>query len=133
MDTVKWLGARRRARRQLTVAQARQALVSLPDVRWRDPESEEETRTQLQEIATIVGRALRRVRASSDEARALKYAQARLTAFLVGWDDPSLIAPTHLAPMYQSLAEALRDLSTRLATNENADSPVNLDDPVPRT
>ncbi|MBE8523045.1 hypothetical protein ILP97_37080 [Amycolatopsis sp. H6(2020)] len=84
-------------------------------------------------MATIVDRALRRVHASSDEARALKYAQARLTAFLVGWGDPGLIAPTHLASMYQSLTDALRDLSVRLATNENADPPVDPDDPVPRT
>ncbi|MGW5742085.1 hypothetical protein [Amycolatopsis sp. NPDC003861] len=133
MDTVKWPWARRRARRELAFVQARQALVSLPDVRWRDPESEEQARTQLQEIATIVGRALVRVHASSDEARALKYAQARLTAFLVGWDDPRLIAPPHVAPMYKSLTRALRDLSARLATSKNADPPVDPDEPVPRT
>lgn len=133
MDTVKRPGARRRARRQLTVVQAQQALASLPDVRWRDPESEEQARTQLQETAAIVGRALRRVHAASDEARALKYAQARLTAFLVGWDDPRLIAPTHITPMYESLTRALRDLSARLATSKNADPPVDPDEPVPRT
>jgi hypothetical protein len=133
VDTVKWPGTRRRARRELTVVQARRALVSLPDVQWRDPESEEQARTQLQEIAKIVDRALRQVPVSSEEARALKYAQARLTAFLVGWDDPGLIAPTQLAPMYQSLTDALRDLSVRLATKENADPPVDPDEPVPRT
>ncbi|MFB9686111.1 hypothetical protein [Amycolatopsis plumensis] len=133
MDTVKWPGAQRCARRQLTIVHARQALVSLPDVRWHDPESEEQARTQLQEIGAIVDRALRRVHASSDEAQALKYAQARLTAFLVGWGDPDLIAPTHLAPMYRSLTDALRALSVRLATNGNADPPVDPDDPVPRT
>ncbi|GHG29904.1 hypothetical protein GCM10017567_57100 [Amycolatopsis bullii] len=126
---MKWPGARR----QLTIADARQALVSLPDVRWHDPESEEQARTQLQEIGAIVDRALRRVHASSDEARALKYAQARLTAFLAGWGDPDLIAPTHLAPMYQSLIDALRALSLRLATNGNADPPGDPDDPVSRT
>lgn len=88
---------------------------------------------QLQEIAAIVDRALRDVQASSAEARALKYAQARLTAFLVGWRDPGLIAPAHLAPMYQSLTDALRNLSLRLTSNGDADPPVNPDDPVPRT
>ncbi|MFF1612232.1 hypothetical protein ACFVYA_31000 [Amycolatopsis sp. NPDC058278] len=104
----------------------------MPDVHWRDPESEEQARTQLQEVAAIVEQALRRVHASSEEARALKYAQARLTAFLEGWDDPGLIAPIHLVAMYQSLKAALRTLSLRLATNENADPPTNPDDPVPR-
>ena len=45
---------------------------------------------QLQNAGAIVDRALRRVRASSETARALKYAQARLMAFLEGWDDPGL-------------------------------------------
>ena len=129
---MKWPWARRRARRELTLVQARQALVSLPDVRWRDPESEEEARTQLQEVATIVEQALRQFHASSEEARALTYAQARLTAFLVGWDDPGLIAPIHLVPMYQSLKAALRTLSLRLAPNENVDPPPGPDDPVPQ-
>ncbi|WP_328617223.1 hypothetical protein OHS18_13355 [Amycolatopsis sp. NBC_00355] len=132
MDAVISPWARRRARRRLAVLQARQALVALPEIRWRDDTSEEQARVQLQNVAAIIGRALRRVRASSEEARALKYAQARLTAFLEGWDDPGLITPIHLVPMYQSLEAALRTLSLRLETAENLDPPEDPDEPIPR-
>ncbi|SFW74700.1 hypothetical protein [Amycolatopsis australiensis] len=48
VDNVRWPGARRHGRPRLTVAEARQALVSLPRVRWHDPQSKEQARTQLQ-------------------------------------------------------------------------------------
>ena len=128
---MKWPGARRRARRQLTLVHAREALVSLPDVRWRDPESEEVAYAELQKVAAIVDRALRHVPVSSEQARALKYAQARLTAFQEGWNDPGLIAPIHLDPMYQSLKAALQTLSRRLETHDNTDPPAEPADPVP--
>jgi hypothetical protein len=133
VDTVKWPWARRHARRQLTIVHTRQALISLPDIQWRDPESEAQARTQLHEVASIVDRALRHVPVSSEEARALKYAQARLTAFLEGWNDPGLIAPIHLDPMYRSLKAALRTLSLRLVTTDNADPPAEPDDPAPQS
>ncbi|MEA5367196.1 hypothetical protein VA596_47250 [Amycolatopsis sp., V23-08] len=117
----------------MAVLQARQALAGLPEIRWRDNTSEQQGRMQLEEVAAIIGRALRRVRASSDEARALKYAQARLTAFLQGWGDPGLIATIHVVPMYQSLQAALRTLSLRLETAENADPPEEPDEPTPRS
>jgi hypothetical protein len=131
VDTVKWPGARRRARRHLTLVDAREALVSLPNVHWRDPESEEEAYAELQKVAEIIDRALRHVPVSSEQARALKYAQARLTAFLEGWNDPGLIAPIHLDPMYQSLKAALQTLSRRLETGDNADPPAEPADPIP--
>jgi len=111
---------RRRERQRLAVMQARHALVSLPNVRWHDHDSEQQAHARVQDIAVTVDRALRRVRTSSDHARVLKYAQAKLTAFLQGWDDAELIAPIHLPEMYQGLVAALRAHSLRLAADESA-------------
>lgn len=123
--------ARRRAQRQLAIVRARQVLVSLPDIDWHDPQSEEQGRQQLYNVAAIVDRALGGVRAGSDEARALKYAQAWLTAWLQGWGDPALIPATHAAQMYERLVAAMRTISLRLASDGDADPPPNPDDPKP--
>ncbi len=128
---MKW--ARRRARRQLAIVHARQALASLPDIRWRDAQSEEQARQRLHDVAANIDRALRRARAGSDEARALKYAQAWLTAWLQGWGDPDLIPPPHAAPMYQRLVAAMRAVSDRLAPQRDTGPPQDPDKSVPRT
>jgi hypothetical protein len=127
------LGVRRRERQRLAVMQARHALVSLPNVRWHDHESQQQAHARLQDIAATVDRALRQVRTSSDRTLALKYAQARLTAFLQGWDDAHLIAPIHRPEMYQSLVTALHTLSLRLAADGSAAPVRELDEPVPRS
>ncbi len=109
---------RRRERRRFAVIQAQHALVSLPNVRWHDDDSEDDAHDRLQRITATVDRALRRVR-SSDDALALKYAHARLAAFLRGWDDAELLPPTDLPEMYQSLVTSLHTLAVRLAAEEN--------------
>jgi len=110
------LRVRRRKRQRIAVMQARHALVSLPN--WHDHDSEQQAHARVQDIAATVDRALRRVRTSSDHARVLKYAQARLTAFPQGWDDAELNATIHVPEMYQSLVTALHTLSPRLAAQE---------------
>ncbi|MEV6639703.1 hypothetical protein [Amycolatopsis sp. NPDC051371] len=110
---------RRRERRRIAVIQARHALVSLPNVRWHDRDSEHHARTRLQDIAATVDRALPRLHSASDHALALKYAHARLTAFLQGWDDAELLTPIDLPEMYQSLVSALHTLALRLEAEEN--------------
>jgi hypothetical protein len=133
-DVVKALWAScRRARRQLAIQQARHALAALPEIRWHDADSEEQARETLQEIQATVDGALRRVRAWSDEARTLKHAQARLTAWLQAWGDPRLLPPTHVVPMYQGLVVAMRTLATRLTPHDNTDPPPELHEPVPRS
>ncbi|MFI5593623.1 hypothetical protein ACIA5G_51965 [Amycolatopsis sp. NPDC051758] len=109
---------RRRERRRLAVIRARNALVSLPTVSWGHHDSEDHAHALLQGIAETVDRALRRI-GNSDDALALKYAHARLTAFLRGWDDAELLAPIDLPEMYQSLVTALHTLALRLAAAEN--------------
>lgn len=118
-------------RRQVAIAQARQALLSLPVIRWREPQSEEQARQRLHDVAASIDRALGRVRAGSDEARVLKYAQAWLTAWLQGWEDPALLPPAHAAPMYQRLVDAMRAASNRLAPERDADPPQDPGEPVP--
>ncbi len=108
----------RRERRRLAVLQARHELVSLPHVRWQNEVSECRAHARLQVIAATVDRALRRLQSSSADALAFKYAHARLTAFLQGWGDADLIAPTELPEMYQSLVTALHKLARRLAEED---------------
>lgn len=108
----------RRERRRLTVLRARHALVWLPQVDWHNDDSEYRAQARLQEIAATVDRALRCLHASSAHALALKYAHARLTAFLQGWDDAELIAPIELPEMYRSLITALHTLARRLAEED---------------
>ncbi|MCR6488340.1 hypothetical protein M8542_36470 [Amycolatopsis sp. OK19-0408] len=110
---------RRRERRRLAVIRARHALVSLPTVCWRDDSSEYLARVRLQEITATVDRALRLLHGSSDSTLALKYADARLTGFLQGWNDPELIAPNELPEMYQGLIAALHSLALRLAAEKD--------------
>jgi hypothetical protein len=54
-----------------------------------------------------------------------------MTAWLQGWDDPALIPSPHAAPMYERLVAAMRTISLRLASGEDADPPPNPDDPEP--
>jgi hypothetical protein len=129
VDAVRSPWARRRAQQQLVIVRARQALVSLPDIHWHDPQSEEQARQQLYNVAAEVDRALGGVRAGSDEARALKYAQAWLTAWLQGSEDPALIPAAHAAPMYERLVAAMHTISLRLTSDGDADPPPNPDGP----
>ncbi len=124
--------ARRRARRQLAIVRARQALADLPHIDWHNPESEENARQKLHDIAAAIDGALRTVRASSEEARALKYAQAWLTAWLQGWGHPNLIPATHAASMYQRLVDAIHTASRRLAPDEHTETPPGPDEPPTR-
>ncbi len=127
------LWKRRRKRQRDAIERAQQALASPPEIGWHDEKSEALARERLQAIASIVDRALQRVSGSSDEARALKYAQVRLTAWLQGWGDPELIPPTHVFRMYEDLKVALRALSARLVPDNNPDAPRNPDEPPPRS
>ncbi|MET8848565.1 hypothetical protein [Amycolatopsis sp. NPDC004625] len=128
---MKLLVARRRARRQLAIVKARQALVALPDIDWHNTDSEQHARQDLHDAAAAVDRALKEVRASSAEGQALKYAQAWMTAWLQGWGDPNLIPSTHAAPMYQRLVDAMHTVSLRLAPHGHADPP-DSDEPPPQ-
>jgi type VI protein secretion system component VasF len=133
VDAVKPPWVRRRARRQLAIIQARQALVSLPDISWRDAQSEEQARQRLHDVAATVTRALRWVRASSDEARALKYAQTWLTTWLQGWGDPDLIPTANAASMYERLVSAMRTISIRLKQEGETGPSEEPEEPVPRS
>ncbi|MFJ9782586.1 hypothetical protein ACIRSS_23595 [Amycolatopsis sp. NPDC101161] len=121
--------ARRRARQQLAIVRARQALADLPDIDWHNPESEEKAHQKLHDVAAAVDGALGAVRASSEEARALKYAQAWMTAWLQGWGHPNLIPATHAASMYQRLVTAMHAASLRLAPDGHAETPPDPDNP----
>ncbi|QKV74166.1 hypothetical protein [Amycolatopsis sp. Hca4] len=121
--------SRRRARRHLAIVRARQALADLPDIDWHNPESEGKARQKLHDVAAAIDDALRAVRASSDEARALKYAQAWITAWLRGWEDPNLIPSTHAASMYQRLVDAMHTASLRLEPGGHPDPPPDRDEP----
>lgn len=123
VDAMKLLGARRRARQQLAILRARQALTALPDIDWHDTHSEQHARQKLHDAAAVIDRALKEVRTSSAEGRALKYAQAWMTAWLQGWGDPNLIPSTHAAPMYQRLVDAMHAVSLRLAPDGHSDPP----------
>lgn len=123
--------ARKRERGRLAIARARAALVTLPDIEWHHPDSEEQAREKLHNIAADIDRALKEIRASSDEAHALKHAQTWMTAWLQGWGDPNLIPPTHAASMYQRLVDVMSAASLRLAPDEHPDPPPDPDDPVP--
>ncbi|MET8997147.1 hypothetical protein [Amycolatopsis sp. NPDC004169] len=124
--------AQRRARRQLAIVRARQALADLPDIDWHNPASEEKARQKLHDVAAAIGDALRAVRASSEEAHALKYAQAWMTAWLHGWEDPHLIPSTHAASMYQRLVDAMHTASLQLEPGGHPDPPPDRDEPPTR-
>ncbi|MGW5743714.1 hypothetical protein [Amycolatopsis sp. NPDC003861] len=126
------LWARRRARRQLAIVRAQRELVALPDIDWHNPDSEQKARQRLHEVAAAIDGALKAVRATSDEARALKYAQAWMTAWLQGWEDRNLIPATHAASMYQRLVDAMHAASLRLAPDEHAETPPDPDEPPTR-
>jgi hypothetical protein len=120
---------RRRERHRIAVIKARHSLVSLPTVDWCDHDSETDGFARLQAVAASVDRAMRRLHGSSDQALAFKYAHARLTAFLDGWDDAELLPAVELPVMYQSLVTALHRLALRLIVEEDGGRHVHPADP----